>query len=107
MTDEQAARTEVNRIRKKCGMRALGKLKRGIRRHSHSCTIAMSLAGTGVGGVDHIGAWNKGYTYIIHWQDPAMSRFMDDFDDGKYPHLEMPKSVPMIKRPGERKQRPI
>jgi hypothetical protein len=35
--------------------------------------------------------------------DKQLAQFMKDFDDGFYPHLEIPKTPIKIKKPGERK----
>jgi hypothetical protein len=96
---EKYAKDFVNRIRKEHGQRALGKLKRGVPGHHRCCTVAMSLP---CRCADHDDIWVRldGYVY----PDPEMAKFMEDFDSGLYPHLEIPYSAIKSKKPNERKQ---
>jgi hypothetical protein len=96
---EKYAKDFVNRIRKEHGQRALGKLKRGVPTHYRCCTIAMSLP-CRCAGYENGRVMLDGYLYF----DPEMVRFMEDFDVGLYPHLEIPYSAIKSKKPNERKQ---
>ena len=95
---EQYARSVVNRLRKEGGHRAIGKLKKGIPLHPGMCVMAMSLP------CRYANRGNLRAVFDSHEErDPELVRFMKDFDNGKYPHLELPKSAIKVKYPGDRK----
>lgn len=87
---EQTAKKWVNEIRKKNGKRALGKLKRGVPKSKAACTIAMSVP-------FHSESWMQ------HGLPQEIWAFIEAYDKGRYPHLEIPKTPIKIKRPGQRK----
>jgi hypothetical protein len=98
--DKKAVVKVCNRIRKMAGLGATSRLKRGVRCHSRSCTVAMTLAGTGIISVrsDRV---ILGRSTVRLWETiPGVSsddllvlrRFIRHFDAGRYPELEIPKS---------------
>ncbi len=88
---EQKAKQEINVLRKEEGLRALGKLKKGVPGHISACALMMSLEGT----IYH--------DVLDLPPSKVLTEFMFAFDDGAYPHLEIPLSPIKIKKPGERK----
>lgn len=60
----------VNRIRKLDGKRPLKRLPKGDKSDAYSCPIARAT-GRGIVGYEH----------------PAVGKFVDNFDAGKYPWL--------------------
>lgn len=98
---EKYAKSVVNKLRKERGLRALGKLKRGIPKHPTSCVLAVSLPCREV-------SWAHDFETMtldgkVKIKDMDLVKFAEDFDEGKYPHLEQPKTPIKYKPPGSRK----
>lgn len=98
--DQRLVVKAINELRKQAGLGKINKLRRGIPRHQRACTLAMSVAGTGiVSGV--------GVALQLEGEDPKMGsaawNIMNAFDKGELPELEMPKTPVKIRFPGDRK----
>lgn len=101
--DRKAVVKIVNRLRKKANMGSTSRLKKGVPSHRCACTVAMSLKGTGITGVDY----SKGEVYVTYGSaeglprpvsitmflsgvdEGLLARFLKNFDNGLYPSLEI------------------
>lgn len=98
IADRKAVVKVVNRIRKKTGMGSTSRLTKGVRIHPGACTLAMSLAGTGITGVDYDGdrvifrLVSDMSVECVGPEASTVARFLSNYDDGLYPELEIPKS---------------
>jgi hypothetical protein len=86
----------VNARRKEGGLRGT-RLTKGYRAHASLCTIAKSLEKVGVTAADYDGPYvilrgetTRGEESSRQWNDPTVTRFMLDFDNGEYPELVIP-----------------
>jgi hypothetical protein len=100
----------ANKIRKRYGLNATSRLTKGVPGHPHACCVAMTLAKTPVNGVmpapDNVsvhlvlaakGDEGAGAHCFLRVLDPELNQFLRDFDAGKYPALEVPKSQIKLK----------
>ena len=94
----KAALKLINRLRKDAGLGATSRFKRGIPKHQRACAIAMTLQGTGITSVSLRGVHTR--RKFICWETlfgpveaGVVRQFIIDFDKGKYPQYEIPKSV--------------
>lgn len=103
ITDRKAVVKIVNKIRKTAGMGSTSRLSRGVRMHPHACTIAMSLNGTGItqcnpgGFITRKGAPVPFDRVMDSKECETIRRFMDNYDRGLYPELEIPNSEVKVK----------
>jgi len=99
VADRKAVVKIVNVIRKAHGLGSTSRMTRGIRGHRRACTLAMTLQGSGITDVDY----GSGLVSIYgidgqeRLDEPVLIRFLENFDKGLYPDLEIPKSEAKIK----------
>ena len=79
----------VNKIRRKLGMKNISKLPRGVPQDPTYCPLAKA---TGLEVLDggyytNTSEQTKKLGGIFHRYSKAAQRFIDNFDNGKYPHL--------------------
>jgi hypothetical protein len=102
--DRKAVVKICNRIRKEAGLGSTSRMSRGVRGHPRACSVAMTLEGTGVIGV----YYGNEYIHLIRGMKceklstaeseyEALGRFVRNFDAGKYPELEIPRSEVKVK----------